>query len=505
MKPLNLDEPGCSPVSSNCVIWQGRDIECIQLCKGDTVSDVVYKLATELCAIMDTLNITSYDLSCFNLTSCAPKDFQALLQFLIGRICFIEDCSNCTPDCNGNASSSSSTQVRAATLFNGTAAAGCPDCEVVVAPCFTFTSPNGDKISTMQLLDYVTAIGNKVCTIVSEAVIIQQTLVSLDQRVTVLENTPPVVTPLPQVTPVCVINPGVATDMNIVLTALEQQFCALQGTTGTPAALYGAILNQCNNLTNLPKLYGYGNMGSIVGWASTVNTLADSLTNMWLTICDMRAAIATIQVNCCPTGCNGVAIDFTADIVSSTLTLYLTGSITPGFVQCPPTGLTLFTISDESGNTTSVSVDIATYLNNVSGYPIALAGTPINTLDNLTITANPCFYDSSTQSRCESCIEYTVINTEGCPSVTYTGYLDTIDYTSVIATGTASYTVELYDSTGTTLLSSQTQTITGPDTLAGTFSGLSSNTTYKLRVVFTSGSGTITCPFSVVTTLPITL
>lgn len=87
MKPINTDQSGCSPISSNCIIWQGPDIECLKLCKGDTVSEVVYKLATELCDIMTTLKITSYDLTCLNLGSCEPKDFQELIQLLIDKIC----------------------------------------------------------------------------------------------------------------------------------------------------------------------------------------------------------------------------------------------------------------------------------------------------------------------------------------------------------------------------------------------------------------------------------
>ena len=85
MKPLNYDNSPCSPISSNCVIWQGPDIPCIKLCAGDTISDVVFKLATELCTVLDTLNVTNYDLSCFNLVACGPNDFQALIQFLIER------------------------------------------------------------------------------------------------------------------------------------------------------------------------------------------------------------------------------------------------------------------------------------------------------------------------------------------------------------------------------------------------------------------------------------
>jgi len=83
MKPLNLDNRPCSPISSNCVIWQGPDIPCIKLCTGDTVSDIVFKLATELCTIMDTLDIKNYDLSCFDLAVCPPDTFQELIQFCV--------------------------------------------------------------------------------------------------------------------------------------------------------------------------------------------------------------------------------------------------------------------------------------------------------------------------------------------------------------------------------------------------------------------------------------
>ena len=73
MKPVNLDSKPCSPLSSNCVIWQGPDIPCINLCKGDTISDVVAALATELCSILDTLNIDNYDLTCFGIDNCGPE------------------------------------------------------------------------------------------------------------------------------------------------------------------------------------------------------------------------------------------------------------------------------------------------------------------------------------------------------------------------------------------------------------------------------------------------
>ena len=134
MKPINLQESGCDPISSNCVIWQGPDITCLSLCKGDSVSTVVFKLATELCELMDTFDITNYDLSCLNLVQCSPNDFQSLIQLLINKIC---ELNNITPPSPGGTTT------------------GCPDCTVAIASCFYYTNPLGDTVTSMQLSDYV--------------------------------------------------------------------------------------------------------------------------------------------------------------------------------------------------------------------------------------------------------------------------------------------------------------------------------------------------------------
>ena len=126
MKPTNLDEHGCDPISSNCVIWQGPDIDCINLCKGDTVSDVVFKLATELCDLMDTFKISNYDLTCLGLAECTPKTFQELIQLLIEKIC---ECCDVDPDIDPK-------------IFQE----GCPDCEVTVCSAFYTTNSQGDTI-----------------------------------------------------------------------------------------------------------------------------------------------------------------------------------------------------------------------------------------------------------------------------------------------------------------------------------------------------------------------
>ena len=163
MKPLNLDNKPCSPISSNCVIWQGPDIPCIKLCSGDTVSDVVAKLATELCTVLDILNVTNYDLSCFNLTACGPNDFQALIQFLIEQICALQ---NQTPGTTTTDTTKSDTLV-------------------TVAPCFVVGTT-----TVMTVSEYAQAIGTKVCSLVTQIATIEASITNLDLRVTNLEAAP---------------------------------------------------------------------------------------------------------------------------------------------------------------------------------------------------------------------------------------------------------------------------------------------------------------------------
>ncbi len=176
MKPLNLDNSPCSPVSSNCIIWQGPDIPCIKLCKGDTISDVVFKLATELCTILDTLKVTSYDLACFNLAECQPNTFQELIQFLITRICALENVDPTTVVTDTTRTDITSTKSPAVTNFLLTA-----------APCF-----GG---GTVTLIEYVDLIAARICSIIDDIAQINIDISSLDIRVSALEAaTPPVYT-----------------------------------------------------------------------------------------------------------------------------------------------------------------------------------------------------------------------------------------------------------------------------------------------------------------------
>jgi len=282
MKPLNLDNKPCSPISSNCVIWQGPDIECINICNGDSVSDVVAALATELCTVLEQINVSNYDLTCLGFTSaCPPKDFEALIQFLINKICDLESVpANTQKD-----------------------ASGCPDCIVSVAACFV-----EGTTTNMQLVDYVQAIANKVCALVDNIVDLQTQIDGIDIRVTALENAVPPSLAIPSIPTGCLdsVIPGApATEtIDIVLDYLVNDatigYCAtietLWGSSGSAADL-AAVLNPVCITASSASIVdgndaGVGTMSSAypgpTGWITTPLTLAQTIQNLWIAICDLR-------------------------------------------------------------------------------------------------------------------------------------------------------------------------------------------------------------------------
>ena len=207
----NTAYKGCSPVSSNCVIWQGPDISCINLCNGDSISDVVYKLATQLCTVQTSFDLSTLDLSCLvtfcSATNPAPtnKTLSAVLDFIIDKVC----CLNTT-------------------IENLPASSTYTEPNLALPTCLQYNDPaTGEPIVELVHRQYTLRLGNQHCSLKATVDGHTSTLATHNTRITALENAPAVT--LPTVTPNCILTPGVATAMVTVLDELEAQFCTLRG------------------------------------------------------------------------------------------------------------------------------------------------------------------------------------------------------------------------------------------------------------------------------------
>jgi len=289
MKPLNLDNSPCSPVSSNCIIWGGPDIPCINLCKGDTITDVVFKLATELCTILDILKVSNYDIACFNLVACPPNDFAELIQFIIDKLCEVNTLAIDTAAATGLVVSNGTKSTTADTL-------------VTVAPCFIVGTT-----TVMTITEYAIAMGNTICGIINQITAILNSVTNLDIRVTVLENAPlpPFTTPVVSVDcdlSASITSPGIY-PIDAVLDALindnTKGYCSLITSTGLPADIYAAVLSQCITDLDISLIYGTNFATAYAGsWVPTASstTLATTITNIWIALCDVYGYSLSLSI-----------------------------------------------------------------------------------------------------------------------------------------------------------------------------------------------------------------
>jgi hypothetical protein len=483
----NDTQEGCNPVSSNCVIWQGPDIPCINLCHGDSVSDVVAKLAEKLCTVLDQLDMTVYDLSCFDPLCPNPQNLQELIQFILNKVCDLSQQ-------NG-----------------GTVTPGCPDCEVTIAPCFQEPDFLGNLIVSLQLKDYVIKIGNEICTILSTIATIQNGLAALDTRVTYIEdnccNTGP--TNITVGTASCLS--GVS-GLSIVDFAvqLETAFCALQARTGTPLAIYDAIGYECVGLRGLAPLdpaQTAATMSAIPGWTVGAQTLAASFTNMWITVCDMRAAIADLQTAlaaCCSVTCADINWGFTATGVfgAKFIRPTFTGLIPAGYNYCSGS-TTNITVTNALGGSANFAEDVIDSINNGTVIDLDVSSAPTVTEYSIwyELQINLCITDGTTS--CTTVESFSFYSPYACgymnPNITSSSTTSVeVNWQSLNLP--TSYTIKLYNSSGVQINSySVSFSVLGPR--SWTFNGLTPTTLYSAEIVATQNGYSTTCSAGGVVTL----
>lgn len=396
----NTADKGCSPTSSNCVIWQGPDLPCISLCSGDTISSVVYKVATKLCSIQSTYDLSSLDLSCLvsfcSASNPAPttKTLLAVLDFIVKKVCCI----------NGKVDAIQPGNSYVEPTLN-------------LPTCLQYTNGQGQLVTTLLHSNFTLTLGTKFCEL--KAVVDGHTgqISSLGNRVTALENaggyTPPLVTPN------CILTPGTPTAMNTFLDELENQYCQLKTVLGSNAALTTAIGQQCN-IGSANALSKAGTMSSAYAgsWNNVTTNVAQSLQNMWVTICDMRSAIYDLKNTSTQVDCSAFLLAFTAacNVDRTQVTVFFNGGgtvVPAGFTNCNAQGSKI-TITDGIGHIYTAYVDLTTAVSDVDGITYTVTGAALNASQPYLITVEGCLSKSGTV--CSKTATYTV--SVPCPVIT---------------------------------------------------------------------------------------
>ncbi len=369
MNPVrsSSNSENCVPISSNCVVWQGPDLPCLHLCKGDSVSDVVYKVAVEICNFKTDLGLSDVDIQCL-LTVCEttpePQITLAnILQLLVDKVCCLSDLinNNPTPD-------------------------GCCYTEPILTlpECLYVPDGVGGFITELSLSEYAQRAAFVLCQINSIVTDHTAELANHEARITALENA---TTPALSVYS-CLS--GSVQDIQTVVEDVANALCSYISALGTVSDLTIAQARQCITGADA-SLSTAGTMSSLPGWNNTVNNLGQSIQNLWITVCDIRDAVEQLK-NCCAVDCTQFILGFNAAQDPTrqliTLTFNALTTIPSGFSNCPL--LSTVTITDGAGHIYSNTFDLVTEATDPSGITFDISTAGFDTSTAYSITVDGC-------------------------------------------------------------------------------------------------------------------
>ena len=497
IKPSDTQE-GCNPISSNCVIWQGPDIPCIQLCTGDSVSDVVAKMAEKLCTIANQLDISLLDLSCFNPIFPTPQNFRDVIQLIVNRVCALEN-----PVVNPDAP----------------VATPCPDdCIITIAPCFQETDFLGNLITTLPLKDYVIKIGNELCSTISNITALQTSVTTLRADVDyILANCCSTTPPEIFITSDGCIGSGVTMTIQSFVKDLETAYCNLQllvGGSDIPSVLSSVCLSDDDDqLSQLPATVPYR---SIPGWNTGASNLALSLENLYLAFCDLRSyaldRITTLETElaaCCAPSCDDFNFSMYGTGVRGRkfIDLFFSGTIPSGFDYCggdTTAAVVVTNFKTPTAVSSTYNEDIITNITTGSTLSINVSDFAVTEFSiGYEIYVSLCVTNGTISCTKERTV--TVYNSNWCTDRAFTlssaniapgtGNL-TLSYSNLAPVNAAiptTFTATLYTAAGTLVstvtLSGTSYTWAGPYVTGGT---------YYVEIVSTQGTESITCTTSVI-------
>lgn len=305
-------------VSTNQVKWDGPNIPCIDLCTGDTISTVLYKIATHLCSLvteLSELETLTFDCLIQGPLSCNPKDYslKAIFEVLIANDCKLKDLIDIITDqVNNNEIPIGSLDLK---------------CLVPYLNALFVTS------SDYTLNDLLQSFINILCDHETKITDIIERIQALEVLIKNLQN-------------IVIAGGYIEPDLTSCLSSLDSfgnpipikhsdltpilaQFaCSIRTDLGSATDVANTIAKQClsSYLTNTEIIQNADN-------------LAEDNLNKWVIICDLLTRIKFMEDNCCAPSCNDITIGFSATYNpgSSELTLTFansTGTTIPiGFVD----------------------------------------------------------------------------------------------------------------------------------------------------------------------------
>ena len=482
MIPFNSNKTGgCDNTSSNCVIWQGPDLPCVDICHGDTISDVIAKLCEELTALSKLAG-----------GSGTHSKFAAINQEGLE---------------NGNGQqarhANNETELQNLIIENVVQARVANQSEfgqgdVLTTPVslpsmLQYQDPNTATIvRALPLQQYATLLGTRISETTSEISILQGQVANHEGRIVSLENTEKrnkTNKSEKQILTTCVGTPGRLTNMSTALIAVERAFCGLQEGTGPQSSLATSIGYQAASLASSKKLNGVGDMSTYNGFILNPNSLAQSFTNAWITINDMRQALESLIADVVPTACKDIIYGFSANVqgdpgqINSLNINFSSSTIPTTFYDCDRSNGSKVIITDDEGSNQVHYASIHQLQNNSAGQTYTLNGLNGSSA-TFEVEVQFCF-TNGVGMECANTQTKTITSTDICPQLT----MGTPGLTSISWTVNAQYLpatmnaqIQLLNAAGS-VITSQVNSNPG-STWTGSFTNLTPGSAYLIQISY---------------------
>tara|TARA_R110000787_G_scaffold286387_1_gene404575 strand:+ start:191 stop:3760 length:3570 start_codon:yes stop_codon:yes gene_type:complete len=483
---------GCDNTSSNCVVWQGPNLPCVDVCTGDTISDVIAKLCESIVGAVTAapgVNIDTINQLCIETNQGRSNTIQELIQNIINEVC--DHNSSAVDPCS---------------------------CVIPLPKCLQYRNEQGNDVVSLPLYDgktgesYAVYLANKICNNISSINGLQNDLNALDGRVTSLESSSVQGRYIaPKVVPNFVGRVGSPTSIERMLIQTEEAYGETRRALGTVQDLNKSIGYAANNLSALKMLNGSGTYSAQPGWITSPRNVAQSFQNLWLTTNDIRNAVENLNETVANPLCSSITNSVSGNIRRTSAGAFQVfeldfteSSIPSGYVSCNGKG-TRVTITDASLNTLVKYIDIVGHYQNSDPYRItAEEFGNLDTGSNYSVKVEFCFENEDNQ--CADTQTINIENKTSCPTTSIgavTGETIPFSITDIGLPKDQGYTLSVSLNTrgGSLIDSRSTSSFAGG--FSGTFSGLTGSTQYSISTsISQSGSTSIQeCPSQTVSTI----
>lgn len=284
-----------------------------------------------------------------------------------------------------------------------------PNTPVITLPSnLIYTDINGNPVYTLYPYQYLVLVGQQTNNLVSQYNVVNSQISTINTEIAnlfILTSgiTAPYVTP--QINAQCLANgcSGCTSQpIDVVLEELVNAWCIYRTVTGTNSQLLSAIVTECPNLNSSASFTNpIASMSALSGWIPTPLTEADTLTNIWLTLCDARVGIQKAIATITPT-CSQIDIGFVAQMQNfgTGINFYFQGYtfIPTGFID----GGSILVITDDLGGIVTQPINIITLSNTPGAYTILTSGSTLSPYaDKYTVTLTTIVTNSSIGLTCQ--------------------------------------------------------------------------------------------------------